>query len=711
MAEVKCFVKDCMETAMYSHQLGRSCIFHLESNSKKNATLLENFGSGIKAKLLKKDYNFRNFHFPAFHDFTGHVFDNDVDFSGATFDGKEDISETQNRMPSCVNFSRAIFRKNAIFEQSQFNGGDALFIDAKFLGEKANFNGAQFRGGYGRFTKAEFNNSEKTDFDGAKFHKGANFKSAQFNSKEIGFWEAEVLDGNAFFWGVKFTGYRANFSNFKINGGNAEFNDCEFQGIYISIENSQFSNDLAFNRTKFNISPLNIIDTTINGNCEFEDAKFSECSFQMQLSSIKGDIIFNDSLVIGDALILQNVDIEGDTEFNNADISSDNVIFENIKFNGNLHFINTIFRVGIDFSTCSHRSDSGFRMENIKIKFSPGFDDPNKPSILNDRLIFNRFPFNPFMSNIEGIKLEDEKSDGAAIPHAYILFRYCQLKDVYFAKNDMKLFSFYKSTFDGARFFSSEWGNQKEAIGKIMSKILPFLKYDRKNILYEEKLLTALKRLKDDNEISKIKENYRLDDINGYEDVGTLYRSMKTALDNSKDYQEAGWFYFNEFEMKRLALIDKIREESKKSDGSPKRFRRAFKSILSKRPLYCVYKVFAGYGEKPLWSAIWFVIYSALAAIFQLFSGIQLKVGTKIINYDLSSNIGTLFSGQLWCDICETWKYSVYRLIPNNYFTAKDSIFIPIDDWGVFLTIVNTVILALFIVFIGIGLKRHFRRF
>jgi len=654
----------------------------------------EDFDNRIKEKINNGDYCFRQIHFPSCLNFRDFIFENDVDFYGAVFDGREDISETQKRMPACVNFTGAVFKKNVIFEQSQFNAGDALFIESKFLGEKANFNGAQFKGGYGRFTKAEFNNSEKTDFDGAKFHKGANFKSAQFNSKEIGFWEGEVKEGHAFFWGVKFAGNRINLSNIKINGGNAEFNDSIFEETDVIIENSQFSQNVAFNRTKFNKSPINIINSTINGNFEFDTAEFSDCSLRIQVCQISHNLIFNDAQFNGDALIIQETTVEGNTEFNKTNIAAQRAILDNVRFNGNLHFIETKFKIGMNFSKCFLGPRSAFRMENIYLEFLNNYSI--EPIEQHQLIIFERFTFNPFITFFTDMRIEKAFNINEDDFLSPIIFRSCQLKDVQFIRNNMALFSFYSSTYEEARFFSSAWS-------RINDRIF-FIKYWRKNIINEEKTLRLLANISNESEVTSIKKHYMLEDISGYYDIASFYRSMKTALDLSKDYQEAGSFYFNEFEMKRLAFKNKLIQISK----MPFKYIRI---IFSKYFLYSCYKVFAGYGEKPLWSAIWFVIYSALAAIFQLFSGIQLKVGTKIINYDLSSNIGTLFSGQLWRDICETWKYSVYRLIPNNYFTSKDSTFIPIDDWGVFLTIVNTVILALFIVFIGIGLKRHFRRF
>ena len=109
-----------------------------------------------------------------------------------------------------------------------------------------------------------------------------------------------------------------------------------------------------------------------------------------------------------------------------------------------------------------------------------------------------------------------------------------------------------------------------------------------------------------------ILELYSLEDINSFDEIATLYRRFKVALDNTKDYEQAGWFYFNEYEMKRRAF----KEQSK-----------------TKYFIYSFYKLFAGYGEKPLWSFYWFLILLMGFTFANLFSGIKLATGS-IINYD-----------------------------------------------------------------------------
>lgn len=178
-----------------------------------------------------------------------------------------------------------------------------------------------------------------------------------------------------------------------------------------------------------------------------------------------------------------------------------------------------------------------------------------------------------------------------------------------------------------------------------------------------------------------------------YEDVASLYRRMKTALDRTKDYQQASWFYFNEFEMKRKALEQEI-------ESDPSKIRQILKKLFSKYIFYFSYKVFAGFGEKPLWSFYWLLLgilgFSGLNSLVGLQKGIALPDG-KIVFRDAG--------------FLDSLIFTLYRIIPANYLPFKQAYNIPNGFWGLFVPFLNTFVLIIFIAFIAIGLKRHFRRF
>ena len=66
-------------------------------------------------------------------------------------------------------------------------------------------------------------------------------------------------------------------------------------------------------------------------------------------------------------------------------------------------------------------------------------------------------------------------------------------------------------------------------------------------------------------------------------------------------------------------------------------------------------------------------------------------------------------------DYFSDWFYSIvftfYRLIPVNYMPSTKSTITQVGLHGLVLALLNTLVLILMVVFIGIGLKRQFRRF
>ena len=185
-----------------------------------------------------------------------------------------------------------------------------------------------------------------------------------------------------------------------------------------------------------------------------------------------------------------------------------------------------------------------------------------------------------------------------------------------------------------------------------------------------------------------LKSNSHIEDLK-HREIAGIYRRMKTALDRTKDYQESGWFYFNEFETKRRGL-----------------------KIGPRKTLYYLYKVFSGYGEKPLWSFIWFVVFAIVFSFIHLLSGLNTSMGN--INYDISFKweaIKNVYSGVFWMDWLNSLVFTFYRLIPVSYMPSSESAITPVGLDGMIWALLNTLVLILMITFVGIGLKRQFRRF
>jgi len=540
---------------------------------------------------------------------------------------------------------------------------DTYFYDVQFLG-KADFSEVQFLGNAG-FIESQF--SGDASFRKAQFSGDADFSESQFSGDA--YFRKSQFSGVAYFSKAQFSGdayfVEAQFS------GNAYFSQARFSKV-VYFDNCNFKKYVSFKLVDFkNLSSF--LDVKFHYNVDYSNVIFySETDFSY-------------SIFYGEAYF-------SNTQFNR------NGYFNSVGFLRNIIFDNNIISGSLHFSQAYFENRSIFYFNN------PVFQILEKSSIDEDllakriKLIFEKVRFNPFAAHFENIgeklknKQEKDKRD------VFYIFRYCQLKDVYFTNNDMSLFSFYKSSFDQARFISSDWSLKKDTILKIFN-------FDRKNIIPEEKFYEDIRFHKDDNKyVAKQKRNHRIEDLSGYEDISSLYRQMKTALDNTKDYQQASWFYFNEFEMKRKALQEyftkKLQEKVCLSETTFNLIAHYCRKFFSKLSLYNLYKTFAGYGEKPMWSFLWFGL------------GV---LGFTILNYCLGLKRGEIQEGgtikYLDTGIWDSFIFTLYRIIPANYLPYKHIYDIPNNFWGMLIPFLNTAVLILFIAFMAIGLKRHFRRF
>ncbi len=187
----------------------------------------------------------------------------------------------------------------------------------------------------------------------------------------------------------------------------------------------------------------------------------------------------------------------------------------------------------------------------------------------------------------------------------------------------------------------------------------------------------------------------------GFNTIASLYNRLKTASDNIKSYAEASWFYYNEFEMKRL--------------GYRKRFnlKTLFKNIGDHILyfIYSIYKLFVGYGEKPQRSFLWFLFFACfLFPIIHILNGLYVK--SYHFNYDIVlANFTILRKPQFWSDFCYAVGFSLYRVIPVGYLPFQRQAIFPEGPEGLIISFLNSAVLILLAIFTGIGLKRHFRRF
>lgn len=474
----------------------------------------------------------------------------------------------------------------------------------------------------------------------------------------------------AYFSEAQFSGY-ANFAETQFSGF-VDFSKTHFSEK-TSFFSAKFSGDGDFTEAHF-LRNADFIETKFLGNADFYKTKFSgRVNFNKTLFSEEAiffEAQFSDYTNFSEAQFLAYAD------FSEAQFSG-NANFNRSRFDGKGLFVEIKIKKSISYEDITLGEKARFYFQRTKSIAEEGH---------TAAITFEDVRFNPFAVYFENIGNTVDKKKEFKNTKALLIFRYCQLKDVYFTNNDMSLFSFYKSSFDEARFISSKWSEEKDRI--------LFIPFKRKNIIPEEKFLSD----------STDKEKFKVEDLNGYEDIASLYRQMKTALDNTKDYQQASWFYFNEFEMKRRALEEEIENSLPKWRVFRWRpllwFYRQLKKIFSRYIFYFFYKVFAGFGEKPLWSFYWFLLgllgFTTLNYYIGLKKGFSLPGGT--INY---------VDASFWDSLI----FTLYRIIPANYLPFKQMFDIPHGFWGMLVPFLNTAVLIIFIAFIAIGLKRHFRRF
>lgn len=302
-------------------------------------------------------------------------------------------------------------------------------------------------------------------------------------------------------------------------------------------------------------------------------------------------------------------------------------------------------------------------------------------------IVFRRVYFNEFDTIFEGIDRSVDE-DGASIETqgAVVAFRECKLRNVWFLNCNMSMISFYNSAdFEEALLRQSKW----ESDG------------GRQKVCCEDILLPQVRK---SNHPARRDFGFPTE----HAEIADIYIRLKAAADRARDYHLASWFYFNEFEMKRRSFLEqpKTTDEEQRANGrGDERTKRQRLSWL----LYSIYKVSAGYGEKPQWSALWLALLTFGWAFVHLFNGFQ--NGDDQLNYDW---------GGTWPGFCQATEhfglalaYALYRIVPANYLPVERAQ-LGLSGTGFLdlaLPFLNTVTLVILIVFIGIGLKRHFRRF
>ncbi len=521
--------------------------------------------------------------------------------------------------------------------------------------------------------------------------------------------EEAPFKGNAKFRGAHFTG-NVKFANVHF-AGYADFRDVQFAG-YADFRSVKFSRLAVFNKAKFYrivaftkaqfIGDADFLFTQFFSRVLFSQVDFMEgvnydsAQFHKNTEFVKTifskDAFFHNVKFLHNA-VFKYTTFNSDADFNHSHFSSD-AIFEEPKFSKKVNFSGAQFSGETTFEKMILFDSVHFSRINLAPSCIFKIISPKFTYLNNQHSVieFSHVVFNPDKTFFEDFS--KRSADDNFENNITVLFRYCMLKDVFFSHNNLEMFSFFNSTFDQARFISNNWQNEK-------SKGSPF--YKRRNILLDEILFNRSKKMHSFQK-AKFDKEYKLEHLENYDSVAALYRRMKTALDNTKDYVESGWFYYNELEMKRQMLKELIKESS------------FFQSISSrvKYRFYGLYKMFAGYGEKPLLSFAWFWVFAAIIfPAIHVVNGFSVKLANNHIqkvSFDLTK-IGTVLNLEFWQDNFYSLVFSLYHVVPFNLLPLDKSIFTPNGPEGMLWSFFNTVVLIMLLVLTGIGLKRHLKRF
>lgn len=450
------------------------------------------------------------------------------------------------------------------------------------------------------------------DFRGAQFHGDACFWGAQF-------------DGLAFFEGAQFH-------------GNAHFMQAQFHAIP-NFLSAKFLGNAYFTAAQF------------HGNTFFTSARFH------------GDALFRGSIFHRTVFFSTAFFLASDNLLNSPSADFSKSIFEKETI---FDYI-TCRGTSLDFSNVRFGPESVFQLRRPKAEANqPQPKQANSPKeslVKFDSVVFREY--NAFFTGIKAEREDSTAGDNTEPQNLILIFRHCRLNNVYFSDCDLRFFSFYKSSFDEARFHSNRWGQTPEAERKLI----------------EEEWLERRQKLIDPQAIDKFNESYHIYDLNDRREIATLYRRLKCAHDRTKDFVESGHFYYQECE----ALRYYYRHEQK---GAPARARAA---------LYYFYRCIAGYGEKPLRAFIWLV---SLLVVFAL---ANCCIGIYRLNRGADP--------ELTRNLADAVVFTCLRLIPLNLFPFQQNLYEPRGFIGMMTALLNSIVPLVLVTFVLLGLKRRFRRY
>ncbi|MBI1805265.1 MAG: pentapeptide repeat-containing protein [Ignavibacteriae bacterium] len=242
------------------------CVLHAtaKDNEKFQSIIKIRIDEGLKnsgkpyidfTRVVFLDFNFESFkEFNKPLIFKGAKFEQDVsfascrflcseiDFSDTVFEGNANFTHTG--FIEGVSFINSVFKSEAIFQNTKFQGERTLFVGTRFEGNKTFFGEAEFLSEQTQFRDAHFKGN--TFFHRATF-RGDCTSFAKFSTETVfggeitRFYESKFLSKATYFSWVKFDSTKeTNFDGAIFHGEVIDFSHAEFKSENVTLRDTSF---------------------------------------------------------------------------------------------------------------------------------------------------------------------------------------------------------------------------------------------------------------------------------------------------------------------------------------------------------------------------------------------------------------------------------------------------------------------------------------
>ncbi|MBL4651922.1 MAG: two pore domain potassium channel family protein [Flavobacteriales bacterium] len=232
-------------------------------------------------------------------DFSFAVFEKDANFHETHF-GKGTVYFFKSAFKGLVNFSEAYFGKgDADFQFTDFGDGDVTFEKSRFHYGNISFVNCVFGKGNTNFKKVIFNDG-KVDFHFSRFGEGVKiFDQSVFGGGDVDFKRCDFGPGKADFRRIKFGDGDVTFEESIFTSGKVSFKSSDFGDGVVNFHMVDFGVDSAiFDNVKFGSGSVSFYKSISKElsfiECEldtFVNLRVTKCGYLGLTNSINRDII------------------------------------------------------------------------------------------------------------------------------------------------------------------------------------------------------------------------------------------------------------------------------------------------------------------------------------------------------------------------------------------------------------------------------------